>query len=388
MRYHNPHNTDTTRTIRVLSVSVFCLFSFFWLYWFQPDVLTLTQHILSNQQTIYLRLPSALIITAILWVVQALVSKVVRLRKHSYALTFFPSMLLLAIYSDVYPSEGQFYSLPWLYIAPVLLLLWGLLVWIIHQLFGYDEKNGWQEPVSRQTWINLFELCCMMLTVVLLSNTNAVQHYQARVEKSILDGDMADALSTGARSQENSTRLTMLRVLALSKEGQLAERLFEYPVSGATDSLIPLTQEARKQPLLFSMDEFYELLGARPVAINQPKRYLELLKKDSLATAAARDYQLCGLLLERDVDGFVSQLQAYYADSLPALPRYYREALVLYNHLRNQTSVDYRDSSTEEDWQNFRAMREAVASGKERHDCLHENYGASYWYYYYNNMKQ
>ncbi len=384
MRYHDPHQTDSTRIIKVLSASVFCLFSFFWIYWFQTDILTLTQHVLSHQQTHYNRFVGTLVVIVLLGILQFLVSKVVRLRKHSYALTYLPSMLLLAMYSDVYPSQQLFFHHPWWIIAPLVLFVWGIMVWVIYQLYGYDEKNKMNPPIFRQLWINSLELICMMFGVALLGNTNAAQHYQAYVEKNIHNGDLEAALRIGARSQENNERLTMLRAFALSKNGQLSERLFEYPVSGSADNLIPLSPTSREVPLLFTMDEYYKLLGARPVAISEPKRYLEILDKDSLSTRAARDYRLCGLLVDRDIDAFVSLLTTYYGDSLPELPRHFREAMILYCHQQKETKVCFLNIPMEEEWRKFHQLHEAVVNGHGRKDHLFEQYGTSYWYYYYN----
>ncbi len=383
MQYHNQHKKDSTLIIRMVSAIVFCLFSFLWLYWFQQDILTLSQHILSHQQTHYNNLISAIIVTAVLLIVQQMVSKLIRLRNHSYALSFVPSMLLLAIYSDIHPTELKFFTYrAWWMIVPVVLIIWGGIIWLIKQLFEYDDKGGHIDFPARQLWINLTELCCMMFAVALLGNTNAAKHYQTHVENAIRMGDFDEALRTGASSHENNVRLTMLRAYALSKKGQLGERLFEYPVAGTSDNLVPLSDEAKKVPLLFPLQKFYLHFGALPIAISSTKRYFELLEKDSLASDAVRDYRLCGMLIDRNIDGFVNLLPNYY-DSLKTLPKHYREALVLYNHQNGHAAIEYRDTLMEEDWKNFRDMQDAVAMRKERKDRLCEQYATSYWNYYY-----
>ncbi len=409
MYYRSAHKKDSTLTIRVVSAIFFGLFSFLWLYWFQADLLALTQHVLSHQQTSYNSLIGAIVITAILLVVQQIVSRMLRLRKHSYALTFVPSALLLAIVSDVYPMENEFFThRPWWFIAPLILLLWGIVVWAIKQLYDFDERNENLNIFCRQLWLNLFELCLMMFGVSLLGNTNATQHFQAHIERALLKNDFQEALRTGARSHETTPAITMLRAFALSKSNLLGDRLFHYALAGTSEDLLPLSPQTQK-PLIFPSSRIFQHLGAQPIAITSVNRYYTLLHQKSLSSQTSNlkpqtstlnsshnilhsslftlHYNLSGLLLDRDLDTFIRTLSTLLpsfggAGEAP-LPLHFREAIILHNHLRGNSPIPYDAPSMEEDWKNFQSLRSSVVSGHERPDKFHDLYSTSYWYYYF-----
>jgi len=111
MGYNNyrkkQRNNDSAMTIRVVCAIVFILFTWCWVYYFQCDLLTMAQHVLSNGLTHYNRLVGAIVITVTLLFIQNLVHKFTHLNKSFYSLTFFPSMLLLGMLTNISPDpEG------------------------------------------------------------------------------------------------------------------------------------------------------------------------------------------------------------------------------------------------------------------------------------------
>jgi hypothetical protein len=267
-------------------------------------------------------------------------------------------MLLLAILSDIHPDEQEVFTHQlWLVIAPLLLMVWGAAIWIIRQLYSFDEINERRKILPRQLWINLFELGLMMLCVVWLGNTHAVMHYRAHVEVSLLQEDHAEALRTGAKSHETDARLSMLRIYALSKEGLLGDRLFHYTIKGNSRQLIPLPETLEASSFLLSNDS-------------------------ALQAKMVNDYRLCVLLIDKKVDEFAEELPNYY-DTSASLPRHYQEALILYSHLRSNPVINYSDASMDEDWDNFQYIKNQYATLNERKGQLGEHYFGSYWYYYY-----
>lgn len=381
--FYNSHKKDSTITIRVMCAIVFCILSFLWLYWFQADILAIAQYVLSGRRTHYDRLIGAVVITGFLFCVQQIISQFVRLGKHSYALTYLPSMLLLAILGDIYPEKNQYFTHHrWFLIVPVVLILWYWIIWVIKQIYSYDDRNERMKLTARQVWINLLEILFMMLFVALYGNTNAVMHYRAHIETALVNNDLEEALRTGQRSRETDAQLTMLRAYALSLKGELGERLFEYPVTGTSETLLPLGKGLERGPFLLSKDSMYIHFGAIPVAIYSSQRYFELLEKDSLATKAVGEYRLCGLLIDRKIDEFAQILPHYYDISAP-LPKHYREAMILYTHLRSNPDFEYHDTVMDEDWNNFQELKRQIPNYNERKGKLNESYSTSYWYYYF-----
>ena len=113
-------------TIRVVCAIVFILFTWCWVFYFQSDLLTMAQHVLSNGLTHYNRLVGAIVITVALLFVQNLVHKFTHLNKSFYSLTFFPSMLLLGMLTNISPDpEGGINHGFSGWLAILVLIAWG-----------------------------------------------------------------------------------------------------------------------------------------------------------------------------------------------------------------------------------------------------------------------
>lgn len=381
MRLHDPYKKNSTVTTQVTCAIIFWLFSLSWLYWFQADTLAVAQHVWSGGVTTYNRTFGTLLITLVLQLLQLLVVMVTHLRRRTHALTYFPSMLLLAMvcsFGTQLSVQGMLY---WLWLAPLLLLVWGCIVWLARQMLPFDNDN---QPVvffSRRIWVNMLLMVVMIMGVAAFGNTNAVFHYRAHAEVALSKGDYDEALCVGSRSLETDVSLTMLRAYALARKGQLGERLFEYPVAGRGADLLPFA-ESRAKLMLLPKDSIFALCGARPVGFTSASRYLSQLQRDSLGTKAAADYLLCGMLVDKKIDDFARTLLIYYEVN-DRLPRHYREALTLYVHLRSHPVTVYRNAVLEADWADFLKLEKTYKMKAERKGKVFERYRGSYWYYFF-----
>ena len=381
---------NSTITTRVVCAVCFLAFSFVWLFAFQADVLTVAQHVLSKGVTHYDRTIGAVLITLLLYLLQVLIFAVTRLSRRTHALTYFPSFLLLAILSDFNTDHGPHIDIgTWAWLAPVVLVLWGVGVWLSRQLLPFETDQKVPTGIfSRRIWINILLMTVMMLTVAGISNTNAVYHFKAHAETALMRGDYNEALRVGSKSIETDRQLTMLRIYALSQQGLLGEKLFSYPIAGNSEDILPMTNDL----LILLADSIWKHLGGRPIYKLSTARYLEALQKDSLATSAVTDYMLCARLIDRDLDGFVQLLEQYTslqhslstgeAFSTQSLPRHYREALILYKHLKAKPTAISSDSLHDEDWKNLQQLKEQYANPRERQLKVFENFRNTYWYYY------
>ena len=88
---------DGTRIIRVACAVLFVSFTFLYLYDYQDDILAMAQHVLSDGLTHYNRTIGAVLITIVLWLLQIGFYALFRLQGRAHAITFFPSLLTLAI---------------------------------------------------------------------------------------------------------------------------------------------------------------------------------------------------------------------------------------------------------------------------------------------------
>lgn len=379
MNYNHPVRNDSTMTIKAVCAVVLACFTFLWLYFFQADVLYLAQHVLSAGQTHYHRFWGAVLLTVVLWLLQLLVYRLVRLRKASHALTWGPSMLLLAVLSSVnadfdrHPTIGV-----WWWLAPLLLVVWSLIVWAAKTIQPYETDNR-SFYVLRRVWVNLLTAVLLMIGVAVCSNTDAVFHFRTHAEVAMLHGNYDEALRVGERSLETDSSLVMVRMYALSKQGLLTERLFEYPVIPSSDVMLPTTEAVRLA--VYPLDKFYRHLGAIPRRPMRPIDYLKTIIRSGQAKPAAVDYLLCGYLIDCNLDSFACKLPRYYTVN-DSLPRYYREALVLYNHQRSHPLVIFHDPVLDVDYTDMRKMMATCRDNNERKGKMLEDYKGSYWYYY------
>lgn len=381
MNYNHPLRNGSTVTIRVMCAIVFVLFSFCWLYFFQADQLSMTQHVLSGGLTRYKPLLGALLITALLMLLQLLVCRIVNLTKRSHALTYVPSMLLLALVSKVSEQLESSSGLSlWLLVLPVLLLLvWGAVVRLAMAIQDVESDRSYS-LFSRPMWINALLMALQIICVAWIGNTNAVYHYRMQTETLLADGKYQKALEVGRRSHESDADLLMLRMYAMARQNALGERLFEYPITADVEQILPTS--GRTRMYFCPEDSLWRFLGGCPAESMTPMHFLDLLeRRDSIVPRQVADYKLCGLLIDRQIDRFAREVGKYYTLD-DRLPKHYREALVLYTHSRSNPVVTYHHAVADEDWRNLQELERRFPDATERKGRVEDDYGETYWYYY------
>ena len=380
MNYNRPVKNDSTMVLFTVCALVFVAFTFLWLYFFQSDLLSVSQHLLSGGKTHYNRTVGAVIITGVLWLLQIGVYSLARLRKYSHALTYFPSFLLLAVVTSVGQDIDRHFSFgPWYWLLPLLLVLWGAGIWLARSVQPY-ETSASSGLFSRPVWINMLMMALMMLGVAIAGNTNAVFHYRTHIETALMEHDYDEALRVGQKSLETDNSLMMLRMYALSRKGQLGERLFSYPVVNSSDAILPTNGDTRL--LKYPVDSIYRYLGAIPRRPMRPMDYLSAIIRSGQAKPAAVDYLLCGYLIDKNLDKFAGEIGRYYTVN-DSLPRHYREALVLYTHQRSNPVLVYYDAVLDVDYEDYKQLEAAYEPLNERKGKMLERYANSYWYYYF-----
>jgi hypothetical protein len=379
MNFNNHHN-NSTFTMRVMCAIVFSAFTFLFLFYFQADVLAAAQHVLSDGMTHYNRLVGAILITLVLQLLQLGIFSLVRLSKRSHAITYFPSCLCLAFITDICPDIDGGYSMgAWAWLIPLLLVVFVGVLYAAKAFQPYEPENISQGLFSRCTWINILTLNLFFVFVGLSSNGNDLMHYRTRIESCLLDNDYASALNVGEKSDDADASLTMLRVYAMSRVGTLGDKLFAYPVDGGSKSLLP---SSKADCLMYPSDSIYRYLGAVPKQQLEPMDYLLLLRKRHKMNRCAVDYLLCGYLLDRQVDSFVKELRKYYKID-EHLPKYYREALTLYTHLRTNPALVFHSPVMDADYQDFTDWEHKYTNSTERRSAVIDSYSDTYWCYYY-----
>ena len=151
--------------MRVACAVVFCVLSFCYLNFYQADLLTVEQHILSKGKTSYHPFIGAVLITTVLYLLQLCVFTVTRLYKRAHAVTYFPSVLLLLLLTVAHPvpRDGSLSMGSWLWVAPILLVIFCWLSWMFYKCQPHEPKGFSVGFLSRTTWINLLTMAGMFL---------------------------------------------------------------------------------------------------------------------------------------------------------------------------------------------------------------------------------
>ena len=97
---------------------------------------------------------------------------------------------------------------------------------------------------------------------------------------------------------------------------------------------------------------------------------------------AACDYLLTACLLDKNLNQFALIVRKLYAD-IRSLPKHYREALILYTHLRSNPVIIYKDDVLDADFKDFQELDKKFSDKNMQRNAVREVYGNTYWYYYF-----
>ena len=379
----NRNREDGSATVvRTVCAIVFLLFVAIYVFFYQEDTLALTQHLLSGGKTVYSRVIGGSIIIIILALIQFSVARLMQKKPLCiFAMSCFPSLYILAMLTDYNSSNSLSPWGWWAILMPVVVALWWGVVYFLGELLRYRfPDNGHEEGyMARTIGCNIFLLAAMMIGVGLMSISNDITHYRLRMERLLMHGEYAKALEVGKKSDKSDANLTMLRVFALAHEGRLGDELFKYPVRGTSASIVPELSDGKM--LMLSPDSVYRMLGAIPRHGQTTKNYLKAIVKSGQATKAAIEYQLCGMLIDKDLDGFVNLLMKTHKID-DTLPLHYREALILYTHRRSYPKVVYRNTVMDTDYDDMQRLEAETKSPGERRIQIYKQFSGTYWEYF------
>lgn len=380
----NKYNVKSSiAMLHVACTAFFCCFVFLYLYYYQADVLAVVQHTLSKGQTHYDRTIGALLITIVLYLAHLANVQLLGRSNVCFAFTFFVPLFLLSLLTGITVS-GDSFSVRWL--MPLLLVVgFPLLgVFVSRKMFLSEDDLFRHGTFSRIAWLNFLVLSLLCIFSCMSVDADRHTHISCSMESEIAAGDYGKALEISRLTDCPNAEISMLVCYSLSRQGQLPDRLFSYPVSGQSSFLLPDGERLRLH--LIPVNQLYDYLGGRVSCLSSPMEYLRLLQRKGRLKKPGIDYLLCGYLLDCDRDAFVDELPKYYAIN-DSLPRHYREALVLHTHHQMVPDVEYRDNVMEADYQDFLKIKRSIPDRVKMLNKLRDVYGNTYWYYYEVNCK-
>lgn len=422
MNYNYQKQQKTAGIIRYSCGILFCLFCFCFLFFLQGELLAQAQFVYSRGITSYSLTVGAIIITAVLQILQWIVARIVKLPPSWYVLSYFPSFLALTMLTHFNEESINHFSFGnWKWLVPLLLLLYvGVVIFIRNR-----EQDHSSHRTASYTQILSTNYLLFLLMALLTAGTGSasdVYLYELKTERLMLDERYDDALQVGNKSLQSSQRLTNLRMYALSRQDSLAEHLFDYPQAYAADGLLTLSDSDQLLHRITSRDIARSLGMTVGKSIREPQRYFQIVLEhhtvllDSLTrmdsidfsyndsliqihqerlvqlrrqTRRIADYYLCSLLLNRDVMAFVKNYDTYYSRLYPELPdsvftsgeelslpvqRAYREAIAV-------GAPELADSLTLVRRQSYVEMRDSITDPIVRQNLTRRRYGNTFWWY-------
>ena len=222
----------------------------------------------------------------------------VKRRFHGASICF-PSFLILTMITDIPVDIDRYHSLgAWWIILPLCLILWGGLIWIARQLEPIETEphsNGWFSRTYM--WVNLLQMLVMILLVNFVASNDRLFHERMRMEHLMKEKQYEKALEVGEKSLKTDSSLTMLRIACLNETGELGSRLFTYPLVGGSKAMMPDSVTVKA------------MMWKAPKWMQKPSAWMV---KHHLKYRLPVDYQLCALLLDKQLDKFVAEVQKHY----------------------------------------------------------------------------
>lgn len=359
---------------------LFSIFSFVFLYVFQQDVLEALHYSLAHGKTVFAPLGSAVVITIVLVLLRWGVNSLLGLKGKVRSLSYFPSFLVLCaltgIGRDVYMAG---YHTCWNWLLPVLLLVFACAGYWLRRIFR-NKLNEEGSVTSLILW-NVFFILMMCLMTVTFSNTDRTFHHELQAERALRHKDYHKVLEVGKRSLEASRTLTALRAIAMVRSNQLGDKLFEYPQYYHSDGLFFSNDSTTL--LRYTNDSIYYILGARPYTGEPRKEFLYNICHKGTGRFTALHYYLASLLLDKQVEEFAKEISLAYEKG-DTLPRYYREAMLLYQQETSDTTLwNVRDQEMLEKYHEFQKHHEEGQLKISDKNRLRKNFGNTYWWYFY-----
>ena len=374
--YIQTSNKKTARMQILVCGLFFLAFSFVYLYVFQRDVLEALHYSLAHGKTQYAPLASAMTLSVVLLFLRWGTGCLLRLNGKWHAWAYFPSCLILGVLTDVgrgiYTSQ---YHTSWGWLLPVTLVGYVLVTLLIGRWLRCGRMTEACTSVALLN-INLLILLLICLMAACIGNTNRDFHHELQAERYLRQQQYGRVLCVGMRSQKPTHTLTALRAMAMSHEGTMGEKLFQYPQLYKSDGLF-FDNDSLKT-LRYTNDSLYHLLGVLPYR-NEPRMlYLRNICYKGTGKYLALDYYLSALLLDKRISDFRHAVADFYG-AHDSLPRYYREALMLCE----QAHVFPADSVMCQRFSAFNKRRLLLSGKLEEFKEMKNEFGDTYWWYYH-----
>ncbi|MEG2149895.1 MAG: DUF6057 family protein [Bacteroidaceae bacterium] len=372
-------NKKAIHTISCVDGLLFWIFCTVYLAIFQGEMLTMMMKVYFPDRLLYNPWAGALLITAVLNLVQWGICRLFFFSKKLMALSYIPSFLLLSAFTNVNNTFYQGYSLSVLSLLSLGLIAVFLFVMKMREEIVYSQRES-KGSLLKFININLLLMSLLCLFSVSMANTDENFHHELSVEVAISNADYERAMNIGRQSLTTSRELTALRALALSRANQLGERFFEYPQLFGIEGLLLSNQAARTT--FFTSDSLQIYLGGSREQHENVIDYLYRISTQPEAYLSSKEYYRIALLLDKKLSDFYQSISNDSVD-INLRPKHFAEALTLYRHLHPELLLASMNEDMETRFAAFLQLQSEYASPLEQENRIRREYGNTYWYYYY-----
>lgn len=233
--------------------------------------------------------------------------------------------------------------------------------------------------------ISLLSVLVSFMVVALSANNDDVRLYELRIQRHLKAGDYEGALKVASKECVCSPSMMAWRAYAMARSGTLGQRLWEFPLTQDADDLfLPTSSDAS---LLYPLDSVKAFLGfAVGEEMNGRQLERKVATEGHLAGTPLADYWLCTLLMRKDLPAFVQWLSRCYDLKYKVgsgnLPRYYKEALILYTHRFVHPTMVYHSVQMDVNYNDYKEMAACYNNHISQSNRLRSHYGDTYWWYY------
>ena len=397
MKRNRRHHTSTSLFISIVCYLIFFTFSFLYLYGVQGEMMQLTQHLISGGRTAYRALLFSSLLTLFLSLQAFLLDYFIRYSIRVKALAWIPSFMVLGwltdvnltLYDEVIVPTSTWYFLLFLLCYVALTILFG------HRMEPRHKPSALQEVLCP----NILIMVLGMILTCSVGNTDQRLHHELRMERYACEGDYVRFMESEHKNTTVSPRIMSLRMYVLSRQEMLGDHLFHLPGNLGGSYVLPSLLDSMS---CYNMPaRVKEHLGMFPLHDMDDIEFLQYATRDTLATAALRDYLLCAYLLDRNLEAFTDSLIAFRGPKKKAevpvqkktskgkstpiepvhfstLPRHYAEALVLYAQSSDMPKAVLDDEVVVKE---FRTFTSCLQGETDSLDIKH--YKDTYWYYHH-----
>ena len=367
--------------ISFLCALFFAIFSFTFIAEYKSALMELVYDVLATGKLEFNVYLFSATVTAILVGLALWLNRFAKFQREWTAMAYLPSALILAFVTNVGRNlfSGISYDSTWGWIFGLGVFVYIAFSFVLRRLLFEKIKNPTM-AVNRLFWRNLIVLNVLFVMVGLLSGCDKSFEYEAQQYVLLKKGEAEKALATGADSPLVSPELTAQRAYILSLEGNLAEKIFEFPMLYGVDGLLPGT--LRTSPL--APDSVYTLIGVERAQNEGALEYLERIVALDSVTFVAKEYYLVALLAELNLVDFYDNFMHLYKGR--DVPKHFKEALVLCSYIVPEYKLP---SGCEGFSRRFAEMlSDLKREGATPSVGLELIYGDTYWWYFLKNFSR